>query len=67
MLDLAHAMGKEAAAVVAETVGSTAERLELGASVASDGWLRANAPAVVEAIELHAPREGAASSVPLGG
>jgi hypothetical protein len=30
-------MGKEAAAVVAETVGSTAERLELGAAVASAG------------------------------
>ncbi len=61
--DIARAMGKEAAAVVAETVGSTAERLELGAAVASDGWLRANAPAVVEALELHAPREGAAASV----
>ncbi len=61
--DIARAMGKEAAAVVAETVGSTAERLELGAAVASDGWLRANAPAVVVALELHAPREGAAASV----
>ena len=61
--DIARAMGKEAAAVVAETVGSTAERLELGAAVASDGWLRANAAAVVEALELHAPREGAAASV----
>ena len=61
--DIARAMGKEAAAVVAETVASTAERLELGAPVASDGWLRANAPAVVVALELHAPREGAAASV----
>lgn len=61
--DIARAMGKEAAAVVAETVGSTAERLELGAAVASDGWLRANAPAVLKALELHAPREGAAASV----
>ena len=61
--DIARAMGKEAAAVVAETVASTAERLELGAAVASDGWLRANAPAVVVVLELHAPREGAAASV----
>lgn len=61
--DIARAMGKEAAAVVGETVASTAERLELGAPVASDGWLRANAPAVVVALELHAPREGAAASV----
>ena len=60
--DIARAMGKEAAAVVAETVGSTAERLELGAAVASDGWLRATAPAVLEALELHAPRESAAAS-----
>ena len=35
--DIARALGKEAAAVVAETVASTAERLELGAAVASDG------------------------------
>ena len=61
--DLARAMGKDAAAVVAETVESTADRLAAGSPVASDGWLRANAPAVVVALELHAPREGAAASV----
>lgn len=61
--DIARALGKDASAVVAETVGSTADRLEQGAAVASDGWLRANAPAVVEALELYAPREGAAASV----
>lgn len=61
--DLARAMGKDAAAVVAETVESTADRLATGAPVASDGWLRATAPAVFDALELHAPREGAAASV----
>lgn len=61
--DIARALGKDAAAVVAETVGSTADRLEQGAPVASDGWLRATAPAVLEALELHAPRESAAASV----
>ena len=60
--DLARAMGKDAAAVVAETVESTADRLAAGSPVASDGWLRATAPAVREALELHAPRESAAAS-----
>lgn len=61
--DIARALGMEADAVVAKTVPSTAERLAAGEAVASDGWLRGSAPAVLEAIELHAPREGAAASV----
>ena len=61
--DVARALGKDAAAVVAETVGSTADRIAAGALVASDGWLRATAPMVLEALDIHAPREAAASRV----
>jgi hypothetical protein len=60
--DIARALGKDASAVVAETVGSTADRIDAGAPVASDGWLKTTAPAVLEALELHAPKESTAAS-----